>query len=99
MTTAEQAVEKAFEYIASFSGRLNIADEPRLESIQHLGSEWVVTVSYFTQRKPGDSIALNALAQALSYQRSFKEIDIDEATVNVTAMRNPRPQVAALTAG
>lgn len=95
MLTSEQAVEKAFEYIMGLSEHLDVIDNPRLESVQLFGDDWIVTVSYFTQRKAGDSVALNSLFQALSYQRSFKEIEIKSTSGEIIGMRNPQARPTA----
>lgn len=89
MITSEQAIEKAFGYIKSQSEHLDVVDSPRLESVQLFGDDWVVTLSYFTERKTGDSPALNSLLQALSYQRSFKEIEINATNGEIIGMTNP----------
>jgi hypothetical protein len=89
--TDTQAIEKAFDYLKNLKPEyLGKVEEIRLEAIQFFGTEWVVILSYLTKRKQeGGDKYRNPLLDALSYQRYYKEFDIDASTGDVRAMKNP----------
>lgn len=89
--TSDHAIEKAFDYLKNLKPEyLGKVEEIRLETVQFFGTEWVVILSYLTKRKQEEGgKQRNPLLDALSYQRYYKEFDIDANTGDVRAMKNP----------
>jgi hypothetical protein len=94
MVSSEQAVEKAFNYLAALGPKyLGQPESPRLETIQRFDDEWLVVLSYMIT---GSAKSENPVLKALTAQRKYKEFEINAETGEVLAMRNPedRPQTS-----
>ncbi len=92
MVTAETAIDRASEFLKGLKSEYigTIEDNSiRLETIQFFPNEWIVVLSYLTKTPRQGESALNPLLEALSYQRYYKEFEIDSTTGKLVAMRNP----------
>ncbi len=86
--TEEQAIEKAFQYLASKGKYMEQPYAPRLETIQRVNGEWVVVLSYLSKGQALEDTT-NPLLAALNQVRKYKEFDIDAITGDVHAMTDP----------
>ena len=89
MINDKQAIEKAAEYLKSLSSELSgdLLDHPeriRLESVQQLGDEWIIVLSYLPKSTNGQS----GWDKVLEGVRRFKDFIVN-SNGKVTAMKDP----------
>ncbi|HZK76981.1 MAG TPA: hypothetical protein VFD13_08745 [Candidatus Kapabacteria bacterium] len=89
MISDKEAIEKAAEYLNSLSSGLSgdLLDHPvrlKLESIQQIGEEWVIVLSYLAKSNKNQPDWVNALEGV----RRFKEFTVN-GSGKVMAMKDP----------
>jgi hypothetical protein len=90
MINEEGAIKAAVDYLKQLPAELlGNPKDIRLETIQSFDDEWIVVLSYLSERDLGLPVTDSPLARALSTVRRSKEFSVAVKSGKVTGMTMP----------